>query len=323
MNLFLMFPIVATPICLIIIGGAYIWFKKGIAPRIFTILIPLLAWSAYAGWIACMKPGWIRLSIAGIVDGAVCVPVLYYFFRTVVTPLKAQTSTIAASTAQIASTAAQQASTAYEQSSTVAQIVTTINEVDQTSRTAASSAQNVLTVVTKAAEKGVQGAEAVAEALRIMRLISGVVEVVESVNSLAERLNLLAFNAGIEAAKAGEYGRGFGVVALEVRNLAEQSKNATTQIRTAIRRVKEGQDAMASIEMIIRELSTVLEGNADSAQQISATTTQQTAGIQQISEAIKNVSQGGKDTAEAARQLESAVSTLNQVVGDLKVFVSG
>src|SRR5690606_7732014 len=68
-------------------------------------------------------------------------------------------------------------------------------------------------------------------------------EIIAAVNDLAEQSNLLAVNAAIEAAKAGEHGRGFAVVAQEVRSLAEQSKQATAQVRTILQDIQKATTA--------------------------------------------------------------------------------
>jgi methyl-accepting chemotaxis protein len=75
--------------------------------------------------------------------------------------------------------------------------------------------------------------ESIAESVvKLSEQSQAIGEIIASVNDLAEQSNLLAVNAAIEAAKAGEQGKGFAVVAQEVKSLAEQSKQATSQVRT-------------------------------------------------------------------------------------------
>ena len=117
----------------------------------------------------------------------------------------------------------------------------------------------------------------------------------------------------IEAAKAGEYGRGFSVVAAEVRTLAEQSKEAARQIRETIRQTDAGQEAVEATFSVIVKLAQVLQNATDRARTISGSAVQQAAGIKQIAEAMSNLTQGGHDTAAAAQQLRAATVELETV----------
>ncbi|MCP4902565.1 MAG: hypothetical protein GY906_36845, partial [bacterium] len=176
MNPYLMFAIVAVPTTILVMLGAYLWFRKGLGARIFNFFCPLLAFSVGVGWCAALEPTWTRLLIAAAVEVAVAVPALIMFFKTVVTRLENQTGAMASSISQIAATASEQAATATEQASTVAQVGTTVDEISQTSSAALSSAQKVLSVATEAADKGRKGVQAVADTLRVMERIGEVVE---------------------------------------------------------------------------------------------------------------------------------------------------
>jgi methyl-accepting chemotaxis protein len=166
-------------------------------------------------------------------------------------------------------------------------------------------------------------------------------EILESVNEIAEQSNLLAVNASIEAARAGDHGRGFSVVATEVRNLAEQSKRSTRQINRILSEIRKSSDmVLVSIEdcktgagsgknlvkatqEVIENLTAVLEESSQKATQISGASSQQAAGIKQISEAMMSVAQGGQDTAASAKQLEMAVEGLSDIGRQLREMVSG
>jgi methyl-accepting chemotaxis protein len=176
--------------------------------------------------------------------------------------------------------------------------------------------------------------------LRLNEKNSEIANIVESVNELAEQSNLLAVNASIEAAKAGEHGRGFSVVASEVRDLAKQSKGATQQIRAllseieresgravsstgeALKRTKEGQADIESVQDVLQQLADALEMTADKARQIFGSNTQQAAGIEQISTAMESVTQGGQDSAAGARQLEEAVHGLDLIAKQLSQTIN-
>lgn len=239
--------------------------------------------------------------------------------RELIGNVQAASRELSTSTAEIAVTAKQAMATASEQAATVQQVGTTVEEIGQTSRVVAERAQDVVEVAEQAVEGGQKGTLAIVEAKQALELIARIIEIVETVNELAEQSNLLAVNASIEAAKAGEHGRGFGVVASEVRNLAAQSKKAAKQIREILTRIEASGEAVGAASAAIAQLAGVLEESASKARQISGAASQQVAGISQISDAMGNVVEGGRVTAEGARQLESAVSNLNALAQRLDV----
>ena len=324
MNPYVGFLAIALPITGLIITGVYIKFRGGLATRIFAVVLPTIIAAGFAGLMAGLKGGSMNdHGMAGLIMGPASFIALFSLYRMVVVNFEAITADILASAAQIAATAQESAVTATEQAATVAQVSATVEEINQTSSVAATSAEEVENVTTAALSKGQQGVEAVGEATKILELISQVTEIVESVNDLADQSNLLAVNAGIEAAKAGEHGRGFTVVAAEVRNLAEQSKRSTQRIRSALSRAEEGRRAIESVRLIIDDLANVLEDNSTRARRISATSNQQAAGIRQISDAMVSVAEGGRNTAETARQLEDAVQSLHGLADRLRKQITG
>jgi len=258
-------------------------------------------------------------------------------------------SGVKAASGDLLSAAGRASSTAAEQASTVTQVGATIEEINRTSEAAATSAGEVVHVAEDALTRGQQGLKTVAEAVdtiervrsRVADVANSITElsalhrrigdIVDVVRELSDQSNLLAVNASIEAAKAGEHGRGFSVVADEVRRLAEQSKGAMREVRELLETINassgaavqaavnckeealHGRRSVDSVRGVIEALAGVLEDSAVKARSIQGATRQQASGVAQIAQAMEAVAQGGRDSAEAATDLQDAVTSLNDL----------
>ena len=282
----------------------------------------------------------------------------YYMIRSITTPIREGVAQLTSASAEILASTSQQAAGAQEQASAVAQTVTTVDEVTQTADQASQRARIVSETVQKTLEVGKAGRKAVQDSLTAMGVVKEQVEataeniltlaeqaqaigeIIAAVNDIAEQTNLLALNAAIEASRAGEQGKGFSVVAAEVRALAEQSKKATAQVRqilgeiqkatnTAVLSTEEVTRGVASAIRIggeagetIKALADALSDSARSGSQIAAAVGQQATGMAQIHQAMRNVDQAAKQNAAAARQAAQAAENLNKLGTQLAGLVT-
>jgi methyl-accepting chemotaxis protein len=182
--------------------------------------------------------------------------------------------------------------------------------------------------------------DVVAEAIdRLNEQTRSVGDIIASVNDLAEQSNLLSVNASIEAAKAGDQGKGFTVVAQEVKSLAEQSKQAVAQVRSVLSEIQKASEVAVSaaeqsrdaVEAGRAEAGRAIENTraevvlaskaAEATLEISATSRQQQAGMEQISQAILSINAAGNQLASGTRQVEREAKQLQDVALSLRGLV--
>lgn len=256
---------------------------------------------------------------------------------------------IANSSQDILSTITEMSTGASETAASVSETTATVEEVRQTAAVANKKAQSLLEStkrVKSSAEQGQVSLEQVIDGMEKidiqMKKISTTVlklsdqnrrigEITASVADIADQSNLLAVNAAIEAAKAGEHGRGFTVVAQEIRNLSNQSKRATLQVKEILNEIEksvndtvgvteESKKTVESGKILVSQSSEVIDilaGNieetADSAMQISSSNHQQMAGMDQIVPAMENIKKASEQNAEGIRQAQNATRELHSL----------
>jgi methyl-accepting chemotaxis protein len=267
------------------------------------------------------------------------------------------TGSVASAAAEILAATSQQSSGAQEQAASVAQTVSTVDEVLQTSEQAAHRATTVAQSSQRSLEISKAGRKAVDDSVQVMGSVKQQVEsiaenilalaeqaqaigeIIASVTDIAEQTNLLALNAAIEASRAGEHGRGFSVVASEVKVLAEQSRRATQQVRqilgdiqkatnSAVIVTEEGTKSVNhAIRVVndagetIRLLSEAVSDASQVAAQIAASSGQQATGVAQIHQAMKDIKLVTQQTLASTRQAEQAAQGLNTLAGTLRALV--
>ncbi len=230
----------------------------------------------------------------------------------------------------------------------------TTQEIKQTSLLAAEKADAVLSVASRAEEVSRAGEAAITGSLggfedlrnqvaqmahRIAQLnertqqIGGITQ---TVKDLADQSNMLALNAAIESVRSGEHGRGFGVVAREIRSLADQSIQATERVRDILgdisqailstakmtelgyTRMEEGLEQVRVSGDNLKELSTIVEDNAAAVRQIAAAVSQQNAGIAQIFGAVTDLSSMMNETVTSLQATAKATHTLQEVAEQME-----
>ena len=259
---------------------------------------------------------------------------------------------------QIAATSREQQSTTTEIAATTAEIGATSKQISATSRELDKTMNEVVEVAHETADLAGSGQTGITRMESTMRQImdasgsitgklavlnektSNINTVVTTITKVADQTNLLSLNAAIEAEKAGEYGLGFAVVAMEIRRLADQTAVATYDIE---KMVKEMQSAVAAGVMGMDKFSEEVRRGVDEIRQVSTQLAQiihqvqtltprfatvsegmhaQATGAQQISETLTQLSEAAHQTADSLRQSNLAIEQLNEAARGLQTSVA-
>ena len=237
---------------------------------------------------------------------------------------------------QVATAMNQMSSTAQKVARNAAAAVSSAHSVNQETVSGRSLVQSQQGSIARLASEIDQSVRVINQLATDSQAISTVLEVIKSI---AEQTNLLALNAAIEAARAGEQGRGFAVVADEVRTLARRTQQSTEEIEQMISRLHSGVDAavkamgsshemangtVGQSEQVQQALENILGAVGmivDQNQQIAAAVEQQTAVAHDIDQNIVEINRAGEHAADGAQQTAAASQRLSLQVVELKQLI--
>lgn len=248
------------------------------------------------------------------------------------------------------------------QQSEIQQVATAMNEMSATVTEVSRNAGNAATAAQEADDRAKDGREVVNTTVQTINNLASEVErtskvienlkgdslsigtVLDVIRGIAEQTNLLALNAAIEAARAGEQGRGFAVVADEVRTLASRTQQSTCEINDMIERLQHGAneavsvmevgraqavavveqaakagDALQAITMVVDSIKSMNIQIASAAEEQSATAEEINRNIVNISEVAHETATGSQQTASASDELARLASDLQGQVGKFKI----
>jgi hypothetical protein len=246
--------------------------------------------------------------------------------RTLISGSRVAGSGVAVRSSELSASSEEMAATTTEQSAAVTETSATMEELARTSGSIAETVDQIAAQTQETRENlEVAQSDIQASSDRTLALAERVGEVgaiLELINDIADQTNLLALNAAIEAARAGEQGRGFAVVADEVRRLAERSKSSAADIAKIIESTRDetGATVMAmekGAKQMVRGL-TLLEQVADATSQISLTTQQQRSATEQVVESMEQLAATNRQLSMASQEIAAAASELSRLASDLE-----
>jgi len=259
--------------------------------------------------------------------------------------LSATAEEISKGTDTLTSRASQTAAAVEEMNATVGQVAQNSGKAASLAQDTVKTAQDGGTVVSSTISGMQQLSDAVTNSATIIAELGKssdqIGEIVRTIEDIADQTNLLALNAAIEAARAGEQGRGFAVVADEVRKLAERTTKATKEIGDMIRQIQQDtrgavdsmqqgtQKVTAGVDLVnktgeaLSQIVRMVSESADMIRQIAVASEEQSVATQQIASDIEQVAKVTKESSSGAHESAKASQDLSQLAVELQGIVGG
>lgn len=320
---------------------------------VWAVLATIEVKEAYSSLLVLGK----AMGILGLLGAIAVVFSGFFFARSISKPLNEVITVLSTSSTEIATTINQQEAISAQQSTAVQETNTTMEELGSSSKLTADQADSAASGVQQVLDLSDEGRE------RMEEMVEGMVTLKDKVDDIAKQIlhlseqtgkigeitglvsdfanetKMLAMNAAVEAVRAGEHGKGFSVLSVEIRKLADESKRSAERIANLVqeiqkvtnatvmateegtKNVERGMNLARSTAETFDRVNEAIGEAAESTQQISLNVQQQHIAVEQVVEAMNTLNQGARENAAGIHQIKEGIETLNDAAQKLKRMV--